>query len=101
MAGGAPRSQYRRDRLNWVESGPSGLFGDFELNRSSCFLLENCRPVAHPAADTHVIGLHPDEIATPELAVDGEVEQSEVAFLPLQLEPDPYGPDIFRLQRAF
>jgi hypothetical protein len=61
----------------------SGLFGDFELNRSTCFLLDHRRPIAHPAADTHIIDLHPDEITSPEFAVDGEVEQCEVAFSPL------------------
>ena len=43
----------------------------------------------------------PDEITAPKFAVDSKVEQREVTFSPLQLEPDPYGPDISRLQRTF
>src|SRR5712671_2588752 len=77
------------------------LLGNFELNRPTCFLLNHRRSVSHPAADTHVIGLQPDEITTPKFAVDSKVEQREVTFSPLQLEPDPYGPDISRLQRTF
>src|SRR6266849_6566351 len=37
------------------------LLGNFELNRPTCFLLNHRRSVSHPAADTHVIGLQPDE----------------------------------------
>ena len=70
------------------------LLGNFELNRPTCFLLNHRRSVSHPAADTHVIGLQPDEITTPKFAVDSKVEQREVTFSSLQLEPDPYGPDI-------
>src|SRR5467141_3484697 len=51
------------------------LLGNFELNRPTCFLLNHRRSVSHPAADTHVIGLQPDEITTPKFAIDSKVEQ--------------------------
>src|SRR6266404_3905265 len=64
----------------------AGLLGNFELNRPTCFLLNHRRSVSHPAADTHVIGVQPDEITTPKFAVDSKVGQREVTFSPLQLE---------------
>jgi hypothetical protein len=59
------------------------LLGNFELNRPTCFLLNHRRSVSHPAADTHVIGLQPDEITAPKFAIDSKVEQREVTFSPL------------------
>jgi hypothetical protein len=59
------------------------LLGNFELNRSPCFFLNHRRSVSHPAADTHIIGLQPDEITSPEFAIDRKVEQREVTFSPL------------------
>ena len=32
-----------------------------------------------------------DQVAAPQLAVDGEIEQSQLSHLPLDLEPGPYG----------
>src|SRR5208337_4224468 len=49
------------------------LLGNFELNRPTCLLLNHRRSVSDPSTDTYVIGL----------------------------QPDPYGPDISRLQRTF
>src|SRR5260370_8128787 len=59
------------------------LLGNFELNRPTCFLLNHRRSVSHPAADTHVIGLQPDEIATSKFAIDSKIEQRELTFSPL------------------
>src|SRR6266566_9473230 len=50
------------------------LLGNFELNRPTCFLLNHRRSVSHPAADTHVICLQPDEITSPEFAIDRKVD---------------------------
>jgi hypothetical protein len=66
-----------------ILNGRACLFGNFELNRPTCFLLNHRRSVSHPAADTHVIGLQPDEITTPEFAIDSKVEQRKVTFSPL------------------
>ena len=82
-----------------MDRGPS-LFHDFELDRSPCLFLDHGATVAHPAASAYVVDLQADEIATSELAIDREVEQSKISFPALQLKPNPNGPDIFRLERA-
>jgi hypothetical protein len=41
-----------------------------------------------------------DEITAAQLAVDREVEQSEVTFPAFELKPDPDCPDLLRLERA-
>jgi hypothetical protein len=43
----------------------------------------------------------PHEIATPQFAIDCEIEECEVASTPLKLEPNADGPDLFRFERAF
>jgi hypothetical protein len=58
----------------------SGLFGDFELDRSTSFPLDHGGTVSHLAADANVVDLQPHKVAGPQLAVDGEIEQGEVAL---------------------
>jgi hypothetical protein len=58
----------------------SGLFGDFELDRSASFPLDHDGTVSHLAADANVVDLQPHKVAAPQLAVDGEIEQGEVAL---------------------
>src|ERR1700730_2735411 len=82
-----------------MDRGP-GLLHNFELDRSPCLFLDHGTAVSHPAASAYVVDLQADEIATSELAVDREVEQVKISFPDLQLEPNPNGPDIFRLERA-
>jgi hypothetical protein len=79
----------------------SGLFGYFELDRSASFPLDYRGPVLYPAADAYVV--HPElhEIATPQLAVDSEIEQSEVPFALFKLKPDANCPDLPWSQRTF
>ena len=48
-----------------------------------------------------VVNLQPHEVAASELAIDCEIEQSEVADPVPKLEPDPDCPDILRFQRSF
>jgi len=43
----------------------------------------------------------PDEIAAPELAVDGEVEKSEIACPPSDLKPSTDAPYLFGFERRF
>jgi hypothetical protein len=64
------------------------LLGNFELNRSGGFLLNYRRSITHSAAGTQVIDVQPDEVTAPGLAVDGEVEQSQVTPAVLLPEPD-------------
>src|SRR5439155_19740413 len=82
-----------------IDRGP-GMLGDFELDRSPCLFLNHSATFSHPAAGPYVVDLQADEIAASELAVDREVEQSEISFPALQLKPNADGPDIFRLERA-
>src|ERR1700726_832527 len=53
----------------------SGLFGDFELDRSVCLFLNDGRAVSDPAGRTDIVDLQPDEVASSKLAIDCEIEQ--------------------------
>ena len=48
--------------------------GNFELDRSPCFLLDHGATVADPTARRYVINLKAEEIAAAQLAVDSKVE---------------------------
>jgi len=43
----------------------------------------------------------PHEVAAPELAIDGEAEESEIANPPGDLKPDARRPDFLELERGF
>jgi len=77
------------------------LFGNLELNRSAGFPLDHGGAILNAASDAHVAYPQPHEIATPQLAIDCEIEEREVASTPLKLEPNADGPDLFRFERAF
>jgi hypothetical protein len=47
----------------------------------------------------HVADLQFDQVAAAQLAVDRQVEQGQVARLPLQFKADSDRPDLLRLQR--
>ena len=74
----------------------SGLFRDLKLNGSAGLMLDNRRPVSHAAAGSYVIDPNADEIAAAQLAIDGEVEHRQIAFVALNLKSDTNGPDLFR-----
>jgi hypothetical protein len=78
----------------------SGLFGDFELDRSAGFPLDHCGAVPDSAPDAHVVDLEPHEVTAPQLAVEGQIEQSEVASTLFELKPDADCPDLLWFQRA-
>jgi hypothetical protein len=59
--------------------------------------LNHGRSIAQPTAGTDVVDLEPDEIATSELAVDGQIEDRKVTPTPLQLKAHTDGPDILWL----
>jgi hypothetical protein len=80
-----------------ISDSASGLLGDFELNRSARLLLDYRRSIADRPARAHVVDFEPNQVAAPELAVNGQIEHREVAFSTLQLEPHPDCPDILRL----
>jgi hypothetical protein len=77
----------------------SGLFGNLELDRPAGFSLDHCGAVLHSATNAHVAHPEPHQVATPQLAIDGQIEECEVASVPLKLEPDrPY---LLRFEGAF
>ena len=71
------------------------MFGDFELDRSTGLPLDHGGAVSHLATEVNLVDLQPYEVATPQLAVDGEIEQGEVALTMLQLKPDTDRPYVF------
>jgi hypothetical protein len=74
------------------------LLGDLELHRTASLVLDNCGPVSHVTTCADVIDPKADKVAAPELAVDVEVEQREIACAVLDLKSDTNGPDLFRPQ---
>jgi len=54
-----------------ADSAP-GLLADLELHRPAGLLLNHGRSIANPPACAYVVDLHPNKVAAPELAVDGE-----------------------------
>jgi hypothetical protein len=59
------------------------------------------RPVSHATACRYVVDPKVDKIATPKLAVDGEVEHRQIAFAVLDLKSDANGPDLSRPEGTF
>jgi hypothetical protein len=55
------------------------LLGDLELNWPAGFLLNHRGAIAYLPSDVYVADAEPDEVAAPQLAVDGEIEQGEIA----------------------
>jgi hypothetical protein len=79
----------------------AGLFGDLELDRTAGLALNDCRAVSHVTANGDVIDLKANEIATPELAVDGEVEHRQIALVTIDLHSGANGPGLSRSQGRF
>src|SRR5215472_15912151 len=63
-----------------------GLFGDLEQHRPAGFLLDHRRPIADSPAGEYVVDPQPHEVATSELAVDGQIEHRKIALTALQLQ---------------
>ena len=74
----------------------AGLFGDLKLNRTAGLVLDNRRSVSHATARSYVVDPKADEIAATKLAINGEVEQRQIAFAALYLKADTDGPHLFR-----
>ena len=79
---------------------PRGL-GNLELNGPLGLLLQHDRPGcdADPVAD--VSDAQPDQVTGSKLAVDGEVEQRELAATVGELQADPNRPISLSLNGAF
>jgi len=59
-------------------------------------VLDNRHPVSHTASRRDVVDSKANEIAAAQLAIDGEIEQRQIALAVLHLKPDTNGPDLFR-----
>ena len=79
----------------------SGVFRDFELNRAARLALDDRYAFADTIADNELGDPRTDEVAAPQLAVDGEIEQSEIAKVASEFEARTDRPDLFRQQRPF
>ena len=66
-----------------------------------CLLLQNDGPRCHSVAVTHVAHAQAQEIASPQFAVDAEIEQGEFSQSPLHLQANPNAPNLLQLKRRF
>ncbi len=73
-------AEIRVDRL-------PGLFGNLEANRPASLVLPNRCPRSGIAMRGNIIDSEGNEIAAPQFAVDGEIEQREITDFPVQLQP--------------
>jgi len=73
-----------------------GLLSHFKPNGLSCLLLANGRPIYCIAVGRDILDFQCNDIASPKLAIDGQVEQRKVPRFSLCLEFAPYGPDMLR-----
>ena len=74
-----------------------GLLGDLELDRPTCLLLNDHGTVSNPAAGTDIIDLQLHKIAAPQLSIDREIEEGEVALSMRELRPHPNCANVLRL----
>jgi hypothetical protein len=75
------------------------LLGEFEPDRTTGFLLADRRPIERVAVGGHIIDADRHDIATPQFAINGEVEQREVAGTALELQLCSDRPDLACSQR--
>jgi len=66
-------------RFDGAQRG-AGLLHDLELNRPAGLVLDNRRPVSHAASRRDVVDPKVNEIAAAQLAIDGEIEQRQIAL---------------------
>jgi hypothetical protein len=85
--------------LEVVVDGMAGLLGQFKSNRSPSLSLThrcsgNCVPIG-----SNIIDPNGDDVATPQLTVDGKIEHRQVTFTPLSLEYGANCPDVLLPER--
>jgi len=68
----------------------TGLFSQLKPNGTPYLFLANARSVNRISVRSNVLDLEGDEITASQLAVDGQIEQRQIAgsFLDLELGPD-------------
>jgi len=78
-----------------------GLLCDLELNGSARLPLHDRSSRSHSAIEGYIVDPKRNEVTSSQLAVEGEIEQSQVANALRHLEPDPNGPDLPGFERRF
>ena len=69
------------------------------MHRRLSLLLHDNRAWGDMTALEHIANLKPHQVAPAQLAVDGEIEQRESPCSMIQLQWNPDGPDLLKLQR--
>ena len=77
----------------------AGLLCDLELNRAAGLPLHDRGSGSHPPTERYIVDPERDEVTGSQLAVEGQIEQSQIPGAMSNLEPDPNGPDLFGIQR--
>jgi uroporphyrinogen-III synthase len=72
-------------------------FEELELNGSAGLLLNDDRACTNPATADEIADLDFNDVASPELTVDREIEHRAVSKPPPSIQPEPDGPDLLRL----
>jgi hypothetical protein len=73
-------------------------FEELELNGSAGLLLNDDRACTNPATADEIADLDFNDVASPELTVDREIEHRAVSKPPLSIQPEPDG--IFRVSHC-
>jgi hypothetical protein len=61
-------------------------FGQLEANRATGLPLPHVGAVNRVTIGRHVVDAESNEVATAQFAIDGKIEQRQVAYAPLQLQ---------------
>ena len=87
--------------LNPGQSRASCLLGNFKLHGPLRLLLYHDGLRKYSTTVGHVADENTKQIAAAKLAVDYQIEQSQIAGRILQLQPDAYGQDFLQFQGRF
>jgi hypothetical protein len=82
-------------RLDVVIYRLAGLFRQFKPNGMSGLSLAHGRPIDGIAVWSHILDFESDDIAASQLAIDGQIEQRQIARSLLDLKLGPDRPNVF------
>jgi hypothetical protein len=77
------------------------ILGNLELHRPTGFLLNHSSAVANMPCHADIVDPEPHEVASAQLAIKGEIEQSQIAATIFKLQPNADPPDPLRLSGRF
>jgi hypothetical protein len=80
--------------LEVIIDGLACLLSQLKSNRSPGLSLTHRRSVNCVTIGRNIIDPNGDDVATPQLTVDGKIEHRQVAFTPLRLEHGANCPDV-------